>query len=98
MGRQRLLNIRIDEERRTRWDSAAADAGETLSDFIRDAVDHRVEVGSLVVPADAERETVKRQDSPAGRVQPGAASRPTPAAAGGKVFKGPDPKPEGRKK
>lgn len=108
MARVPLLNLRVDEATKARWQAAADHAGVKLSEFIRQAVNARCDqkaslaragappqaaVEAVGVPLDAEQ----GKASPLSRTAPLLTHDP-PAIPGGKVFRGPHPRPESRKR
>jgi hypothetical protein len=80
MPRQPLLNLRVDPDRKARWQSAADRADVLLSEWIRRACD------SAVARQGSAAGTTPEATSPAG-MRSGAAGRTSG------TFNGPDPKP-----
>lgn len=61
MARTPLLNIRVDDETKQRWDAAARDAGYSLAEFVREAVDARI-------AADAPKPKAKKGNRQPGQI------------------------------
>lgn len=91
-----LLNFRLSPEDKARWQAAADNAGVSLSDFIRVAVEKFI---SAPLSAAAAEPAAERPVEPLDAVGVGLAAevgKISPAAV--PVFRGPDPKPEPRQK
>lgn len=104
MARVPLLNFRVDDDTKARWQAAADHAGVTLSEYVRDAVEfviaenlpHPPSRLAARPPARPPVEAVGISlESDRGRVSPEVLGT---SPSGGKVFRGPDPKPEPRQK
>lgn len=80
MARTPLLNLRVDDDRRAVWESAARDAGYTLAEYVREAVDERVaaDAGSGRGKRPAKGKT---REKPAETVRTGMCEHRVPAAA-----------------
>lgn len=87
MARAPLFGIRLDTETRARWQAAADDAGYSLAEFIKAAVE--AQIANVAV-------TTRRPVPIKEVVVPDKSS--ASALPGGKVFKGPDPKPSTKAK
>lgn len=61
MARTPLLNIRVDDDTKARWEAAARDSGYSLAEYIREAVDARVEIDA---PTKGKRKPAARSPKP----------------------------------
>jgi len=93
MPRDPLRNFRVDDETWARWQAAAGHAGVSVSEWLRQAADQFERVGRVSVPGEIPIE-LRQLGRPSEDEVAALASR----AAGAKVFKGPLPKPERKKK
>lgn len=74
MARTPLLNLRVDAERKARWEAAAKDAGCSLAEFVRDTID-----AVLAEPVARELVAMEVEDSKrAANPPPPPSPKPTP--------------------
>lgn len=94
-----VLPIRVDDEDKARWQAAADDAGYLLSEWIRTVCNSAATGAEGRIAKRRRRPEKSTEASSSARAGLGSVEILTPLArAGGKKFKGPDPKPAGRKK
>lgn len=93
MARSPIFNFRLDDDAKARWQAAADEAGEGLSEFIRDAVEDRI-----ANPSSSGDAPVVEVVEIGGRRGGKTARLEAAAAAHAKAFKGPDPKPASTKR
>lgn len=62
MARTPHLALRVDDETKARWEDAATDAGFSLAEYVRDAVDDRVAAEKAPAKPRSKRKTEPRSE------------------------------------
>lgn len=68
MARTPLLNLRVDDETKARWEVAAREAGYSLAEYVREAVEERVSVDASAKKPSRSRKTAPKEKLLTGRV------------------------------